>query len=1037
MKTLAGSLGLIGHWTLLALIALLVPGCQAMDGNQVTGADQRSLYPEKAQISADSNETQKLLQETALPNEPAATKPLAFAKRPEAPSLLHEVHEVDVTRNPDGSILRTAPQYYRPIRPAIPAVRTTHDGRLAFNWSNHHLYLLSPEKITRPFPFSDPGLEILTNLDGWYSHVYYYLSKPTDPSESGLAGAIFCNPVKREEQPRQCGSNDCYDVTYMGFRTFRSPENNKSTFDKGYFRSRRMIIEVENPKTPQARVRDIRPAPGEEIHEKAQPIEIDYKMSDFSFMSFEPLATTDGHLYASRMSFVPVKNIDGDATVGRKNVDIYYMVSPKEAAPCDASAFSYIKRIQKAPTDPDMRDPVTGKPRYGIAEYAMRDSFGKLIPEDAEFPTYPWLDREGNNLFFASGGSTLFSYNGNSHQIPTLEPERSEREADMIPNSSRYPARCIEGVSNCAESPYNPEQPEHIRGVTVLGSWTHGKAIVLDGMINHIDYGLRRGLQFQRELQLYQPAGTFDGWVRAAAGRSTGGAGSGIDNQLESYSENDEIHGMSQTANVVDSLENVFNAYRHLRPTLPRDVVWTVNNSAGSDEVAFDDYMDSRALIVSSMIPGAEFVDPANVRYSYWDYRDGFGYVGGGKPDQQNRPILIQNAATSTELPVPRYGYLNTGRSEPVALGGIHGRGLWLDGNNSLRYEFPKAVTGTELFLSIFFDSRSPNENLRQLFAFPDDTRVLVNTSKIRVKKAKEVYEVPVNSQKNAWTHLGIAVSADGKTVSFYINGMKKQTLTTKSKFFVIKSPAANGKIVLRAGRISADDATVGFRGWIDELKLFAYIPTSEVICNHAYGSMHWVGNNATSEWQKVAAGYPEASHQEIGRQLPESYLRDNRIPQDARFVCAVDYRDSMGIYRSRMHESDGLLALRDALLFAVPRSGGGYADGRVFWNANRTDYRANAFCLSCHTPAERRGLTLAALEPGQNCAMFDRRRQPLQSPLFLAGQQTEAQLVSVAPNHAQLPKMVDHRSGALLADPLVLPSLNGGNSCVSPTDEF
>jgi hypothetical protein len=94
-----------------------------------------------------------------------------------------------------------------------------------------------------------------------------------------------------------------------------------------------------------------------------------------------------------------------------------------------------------------------------------------LISQDAYFPTYPWIDRKGNNLFFLTGGSRLYSHN--------------------TKGSERYPSRCIKEAQNCWESPFKPEHPDAVRGVSFLGSWSHGKTIVLDGLINNSDYGLK------------------------------------------------------------------------------------------------------------------------------------------------------------------------------------------------------------------------------------------------------------------------------------------------------------------------------------------------------------------------------------------------------------------------------------------------------------------------------------------------------------------------------------------------------------------
>jgi hypothetical protein len=515
--------------------------------------------------------------------------------------------------------------------------------------------------------------------------------------------------------------------------------------------------------------------------------------------------------------------------------------------------------------------------------------------------------------------------------------------------------------------------------------------------------------------------------VRVAPGRDTGVSGSGLNNELDTFEQNSEIRGMSVLTGVIDSAENIYNAYRNMRTTLPRDVVWLVHNSLGTEEVEFDDYMDPKALIVSSMTAGAEFInaDPNNRDYhNHWIYRDGYLHPGDGVARTRNSSVLVQNAATSDTLPIPRYGYLSAGRVEPIAMGGIHGRGLWLSGTNTVNYKFTGAMADTELFLSIFLDNRSGDESFRQLVRFPDGTQILLNGSTVRFKKLAEVRDVSVPTGKNNWNNLGIGVSQDHKTISIYHNGMKLNTISTNARFFRITD-----SLQLSVGSTE----NTGFRGWVDDLRLFSYIPTSEVICNHAYGSLHLVKDNATSYWKGVAARYSDETHREIFNQLPNSYVGEIGASSSSRFACTADYGDHMGKYRARQRESEGLISIRDAILFAVPVNGG-FEDGRLHWNSARVDYRGNLFCLSCHTPAERRGLTLAALEPGPVCAMRDSRRQPFEPLLFLQGHSNDSQLRAIAPNHASLTKMTEPGSGALYVDPLVMDTLSGG-SCEGTVD--
>lgn len=969
-----------------------------------------------------------------LAAEPPGTKPGGV---PQAPALMREVHEVDIERNADGSIKYQSPQYYRSIRPTIPPVRTSHDGRIGFNWTNRNIYLLAPEKITRPFPFSESGLAIIGDLNGFYSNIEDLLFKEGDQNRPGyFAGSVFCNSAPIAEQTKRCnGNNECYEMSYLSYRMMKSPNNPKNSFDHAFFRSRKVVIEVHNPKTVNARIVAVRG--NGPVKEKAQPIEIDYNLTDGNFSSLEPAATADGRLFVARAGFMPIRNIDGTNNAGAKDLDIYYMVAPASSEPCDASAFSSMKRIQFAHKDPEMRDPATGKARYGIAEYPMRDSFGKLLSEKALFPIYPWIDRHGNNLFFSTGGSRLYNYDfskgENFTERPVTEPERRGQVRDwiVIPNSERYPARCIKETPNCMDSPYGAETPDVVRGFSVLGSWTHGKTVVLDGLINASDYGLKRGLQFQRELNLYQPREGFDGWVRVGPGRDNSSSGSGINNGIESYQENSEIRGMSVLTGVVDSLENTLNAYRNMRPTLPRDVVWTMNNSLGSDEVVFDDYMDPKALIVSSMIAGAEMEDYGG-RHNNWHYRDGFGWGGASNlPQKQNTAVLIQNAATSESLPVPSYGYLNKGRVEPVALGGIHGRGLWLEGS-TLSYTFPKAIKNEPLFLTMFVDPRPENNKFKRLLLFPDGTAVRLMNDKIQVTKT---FTADKSVQKKdfiealptgRWSQLGLSVSADGKNVSLYVNGMKKHRTQFKKKMFQLVPQTNNAAINLVVG-VAAATKEAGFRGWIDDLKLFAYQPVPEVICNHAYGSLHYVKPEAGQYWKTLSNAYPRETHREILSGIPANFMSEKAIPADASVVCTTDYNDSMGIYRALLRENENLVSLRDALLFAVPKSGGGVDDGRLHWNAPRVDFQQSAFCLSCHSTEGRRGLSIAALTPGHQCSMNDLRRQPLQGPLYLSGLSTEIQLWSIATDHQTKPKLYSP-SGALLLDPMVQPAKAGGS---------
>src|SRR5690606_7834984 len=117
---------------------------------------------------------------------------------------------------------------------------------------------------------------------------------------------------------------------------------------------------------------------------------------------------------------------------------------------------------------------------YGFARFQLRDYKGDLIPDHAEVGgAYPWIDRNGNNLFITAGSASLYYQNA----ALAIQP--------------RYP---VLGLLNPgAGSPHPPANLTEIRaigdiggrsGVTVMGLWTQGKMVTLDSRINNSDPAL-------------------------------------------------------------------------------------------------------------------------------------------------------------------------------------------------------------------------------------------------------------------------------------------------------------------------------------------------------------------------------------------------------------------------------------------------------------------------------------------------------------------------------------------------------------------
>ena len=148
------------------------------------------------------------------------------------------------------------------------------------------------------------------------------------------------------------------------------------------------------------------------------------------------------------------------------------------------------------------------------------------------------------------------------------------------------------------------------------------------------------------------------------------------------------LAGYSGNANIMDSLQNLVNHQSAARTVTPRDVVWVMGTGVATDEVVFDDFLDPNAFIVSSMQASiTQLTDDNGNSLGVPHHRNGqVRELGPGLifiaeywlDPEGDDDIHLQNAATSLRWNVPAYGLVTagTGRAEPVALGGVKGRGL-------------------------------------------------------------------------------------------------------------------------------------------------------------------------------------------------------------------------------------------------------------------------------------------------------------------------------------------------------------------------
>jgi hypothetical protein len=207
--------------------------------------------------------------------------------------------------------------------------------------------------------------------------------------------------------------------------------------------------------------------------------------------------------------------------------------------------------------------------------------------------------------------------------------------------------------------------------------------------VNNIDYGLGVPDGYQRGVHLYENDGTYG--VRLGSGRF---------NQPPSYPGLPPSYAGNTT--IIDAFENLFTYLPTFRPITLREVVWQLNMGKGGDEIAFDDYIDPNAFIISEMTASSEWrsyqlPDSTHnpVAPPVATYHDGFDYTG--YTGFTTQPIHLQNAATAatSQWQVPAAGIVTsssgntsnvTARVEPAALGGIKGKGFWLgqDGRRKL-----------------------------------------------------------------------------------------------------------------------------------------------------------------------------------------------------------------------------------------------------------------------------------------------------------------------------------------------------------------
>ena len=784
-------------------------------------------------------------------------------------------------------------------RPQIPPLRTTSDGRVALQTRTRSdsasgkvfdFYLMAPEQIQGSFQSSPAGAEILAST----TPVALARASFVDTSDDGESfHSAIC---ETQTLPKTCGpssTHDCYNFSVV------TPFHNEQRNRMEIWRTE-VEVEVADPKTADAAIVSI--ATRKPIRGVSWP--------GISSM-LETVMTGDGRLVVGRVAQSPVTWRDtGTGEKQTTEPNVVYGYIPQSQNPCDVSQLRGPYPITHAHYHNAIRN------NYGFAAYPMRDGAGRLISNGADFGgSYAWIDSKGNNLFFGTF-----------------------RQSILQDNEPAFRLRCV-GGGQC-DAPTENMTRDTI-GISVSGLWTKGRTILLDNVLNNVDWNLRARPSGHVEAKLYRGD---RGWIHVGSGRDN--------------SSDTAVHmppGGVGNINFIDSLENKLNAFTALHPSVPRDVAWWVSMGKSTDLVAFDDWVSPYVFINSDMVQSIEgdALEP--------NYR------------------RIQNAATGRLFNPPRYGeIIGNGRIEPVALGGIRGKGFFNKARWGIRYNIARnrnrELGNQDWYLGIFVDPRFGSaETSRRLIEFPDGSAIdLFGHTELQYfveGVGRRSVPLPQRLRNSHFNHLGFRIGFEG-AIELFFDGMLVDRWQRSNKWkphFKIE----RGALWLGVGQAQQG----GFSGWLDEFKMISNADdmSAEEFCNHASGSIVGLSDTAPSNLRSQSAALPPISFDFVNEFLTTEHRYAN-------YLCYTDNRSEDGWINLKELPA-GVVSLRQPIIFP---------EGPLVANLPRPDSTGNAFCLSCHhsdgTDHLPDSLTPQALAHQDINAESDKRRQTSQPPAQIFG---------------------------------------------------
>lgn len=827
------------------------------------------------------------------------------------------------------------------LGPALPAFRTSTDGRIALS-GDAKTAKVSVSRLdgypTKPLIRRGPNFEVFSP-----PKEIFFKEDLEHPRRSPSGDRFFC---AADQRPIEVNGRDCYDLTMIeDWRHDGEEYCPKTAGACGQWAAIPIRVCVSNPKTSEAYI-DTARATGP------------WKLSaHYPAGSNEQVVTADGRLVVFRLTGsggavgeeegigMPFRFRRSDDTIEPER--IYSLAYSYSETPCDVqtwlahddNVYHSLRPLSSLYYD----DRLEG---YGLHAYPLRDAYGVPFEEGSLVRgSYPWIDREGNNIVFS-----------------TIHPKFEANEVTRYPTAQEYPRA----------SDMENRSP---RGFALAGSWTQGKTVMLDNLLNNEDFGFDAG--DTRRLGLYRSAGG----ARIAA-RVDGNS------NRRAYDTNGKRLEHSNT-HFIESLQNTFAMHPGLHPVTPRDVVWTFSRGDFLEEVAFDDMLDPHVVLLAPM--NAAWINkrdigpdegPAAARAG--KYRDGFSATNVHDPQE----IDLQNAATSPVYPIAKRGWVDgEARVEPIAQGGIEGRGMWLENDASLHFAFPPGQafpSDRSVYAGVFVDMRADLSGGRQLFSVRGEDalgekvtwHVLLHPGGVSVQREAsgdlEIGSYPVaqdhpyrqpEGSAGGWHHVGLLFQQNREVVVL-VDGdpIGARTFSEPLKLGSTAKMTVGG----------AFGGVAGIRGWVDEARLVVAgvvsqldAPESiELLCNYARGTMASLPENDPRFPQAERAPLTRARATALGLE----------VPADERLRCVTDYTADHRVSVAGL----GDRSLRGQILNMLS------GDGSLHEGMPRPDTRGNAFCRSCHIGSaldghRPSGLLTAALTAGNVPVEDDPRTQPAQ----------------------------------------------------------